>query len=45
MASLYTKSANREALSKGAVAKMARDETKTSIPAPLDVVPRTSKKV
>lgn len=38
MASLYTRSVNREALSKGAAAKMSRDETETSIPAPLDGV-------
>lgn len=45
MAALYTRSANREALSKGAAAKMTRDETETSIPAPLDAAPRTLKKV
>lgn len=34
MASLYTKSANRKALSIGAAAKLSRTETATSIPAP-----------
>lgn len=45
MASLYTRSANREALSKGAAAKLARNETENPIPAPADAIPRTSKKV
>lgn len=38
MASLYTKSANRKALSIGAASKMSRTETETSIPAPSDQV-------
>ena len=44
MASLYTRSANREALSKGAAGKMSRDESETSIPAPTRANPRTLKK-
>ena len=38
MASHYTRSANREALSKGAADMLARDESRTSIPAPSDEV-------
>src|SRR3954468_19622780 len=34
MASLYTRSANRRALSAGAMNKLSRTETETSIPAP-----------
>ena len=36
MASLYTRSANRRALSAGAMNKLSRTETETSIPAPND---------
>jgi integrase len=38
MASLYTRSANRRALSAGAMNKLSRTETETSIPAPSDKV-------
>lgn len=38
MASLYTRSANRRALSAGAMNKLSRTETETSIPAPTDKV-------
>ncbi len=38
MASLYTRSANRRALSAGAMNKLSRTETETSIPAPDDKV-------
>lgn len=38
MASLYTRSANRRALSAGAMTKLSRTETETSIPAPHDHV-------
>jgi integrase len=38
MASLYTRSANRRALSAGAMNKLSRTETETSIPAPHDKV-------
>lgn len=38
MASLYTKSANRQALSIGAASKLSRAETETFKPAPLDQV-------
>lgn len=38
MASLYTRSANRAALSTGAFHKMQRNETGASIPAPMDKV-------
>ena len=34
MASHYTRSANRRALSAGAISKLSRTETETSIPAP-----------
>lgn len=44
MASLYTRSANREALSKSAADKLARDETETSIPAPCDKVRASGRK-
>jgi integrase len=38
IASLYTRSANRRALSAGAMSKLSRTETATSIPAPHDKV-------
>ena len=38
MASLYTRSANRRALSASAMTKLSRTETETSIPAPHDKV-------
>jgi integrase len=38
MAALYTRSANRRALSAGAINKLSRTETETSIPAPSDKV-------
>ena len=44
MAALYTKSANREALSKGAAAKLSRGESETSIPAPRDKVRASGRK-
>lgn len=43
MASLYTKSANRKALSVGAAAKLSRTETATPIPSPEVLTTRTSK--
>lgn len=44
MASLYTKSANRKALSIGAASKLSRTETETSIPSPDILFTRTIKK-
>ena len=44
MASLYTRSADREALSRGAAGKLSRDGNETSIPAPDNFAPAPTKK-